>query len=295
MKMSRIAVALACVCGSAALNAAPMAGLSMVNGQQGIAYFDSETPQTIVGFNQLRGLAAGETIVGIDTRPATGELFGLGSLGRIYNISTIGAASTLSPTTVALDGTAFGIDFNPTVDRIRVVSNNDQNLRFNPITGALAATDTVLSPSGDKVGVAYDRNAAGATVTTMFVIDSGSDTLAIQGGVDGNPSPNGGVITNIGPLGFNTSDAVGFDIGVSGVARALLTVNGVSGVYNINLTTGAANLIGNTGLNVTDITFIPAFPPAPIVTQLPGLSNYGMLALAGVLLLSGLFLMRRFS
>jgi hypothetical protein len=45
----------------------------------------------------------------------------------------------------SLNGSSFGFDFNPTVDRIRVQSDADQNLRLNPATGALAATDTTLS------------------------------------------------------------------------------------------------------------------------------------------------------
>ena len=34
-----------------------------------------------------------------------------------------------APFTPGTDGTAFGFDFNPTVDRIRVVSDTGQNLR----------------------------------------------------------------------------------------------------------------------------------------------------------------------
>jgi hypothetical protein len=37
---------------------------------------------------------------------------------------------------VPLDGTFFGVDFNPTVDRLRVISDTGQNLRVNVDTGA---------------------------------------------------------------------------------------------------------------------------------------------------------------
>jgi hypothetical protein len=40
---------------------------------------------------------------------------------------------------------SFGFDFNPTVDRIRVVSNTGQNLRLHPVTGVVASTDTPLT------------------------------------------------------------------------------------------------------------------------------------------------------
>ena len=55
-------------------------------------------------------------------------------------------------------GTAYGMDFNPTVDRVRVVNNNDTNLRINPFNGTVAGTDTPLNPAGgDVAAVAYDR------------------------------------------------------------------------------------------------------------------------------------------
>jgi hypothetical protein len=42
-----------------------------------------------------------------------------------------------------LAGTSFGFDFNPTVDRIRLVSDSGQNLRLNPNSGAGATTTTL--------------------------------------------------------------------------------------------------------------------------------------------------------
>ena len=273
---------------ASAAHSAPMAGLTPAGN---IAYFDSETPQTIVAQVNVSGVVAGETLVGIDTRPLTGGLFAIGSQGRVYAITPTGVATTLSTATVTLDGTFFGMDFNPSVDRIRFISDNDQNLRFNPITGGLAATDTPLSPAGDKVAAAYDRNVAGTTVTTLFVIDSATDTLAIQGGIDGTPSPNAGAITIIGPLGVNTSGAADMDIAASGTARALLTVNGVSGIFGINLTTGAATTIGATGVPLTDLAFVPSFPVN--FTSVPSLNWGGIAAMISILALSGLMLARR--
>jgi hypothetical protein len=46
------------------------------------------------------------------------------------------------PLTPALNGVAFGLDFNPAADRIRVVSDTGQNLRLHPDTGAVAAVET---------------------------------------------------------------------------------------------------------------------------------------------------------
>jgi hypothetical protein len=225
--------------------------------------FDSATPETIVSSVAISGLQAGETLLGIDRRPATGLLYGLGSTSRIYTINTTTGVATsvgAGPFVPALTGTAFGFDFNPVADRIRVVSTDTTNFRLNPNTGALAATDTPLAyAAGDTgagitprvVGLAYTSNFSGAAVTTLLGIDANRDVLVMLGGPDGTPSPNGGVLTTIGGgLGFDTSDLVGFDIsGTSGVAFASLTAptGGASELFEINLTTGTAALIGTIG------------------------------------------------
>ena len=56
------------------------------------------------------------------------------------------------------------MDFNPVVDRIRVVNANNENYRINLNTGALAGDDVNLTYSGGATGpvtaVAYDLNVA---------------------------------------------------------------------------------------------------------------------------------------
>ena len=221
--------------------------------------FDSATPGTIDTSVAITGLQAGETLLGIDRRPANGLLYGLGSTSRLYTINTTTGLATsvgATPFAPALSGTAFGFDFNPVPDRIRVVSTDTSNFRLNPNDGTLAGTDTPLSyAAGDSgagltprvVGSAYTNNFNGTAVTTLFGIDSNRDVLVMQGGPNGMPSPNGGVLTTIGAgLGFNTSDLVGFDIsGITGVAFASLTppTGGASQLFTIDLTTGAATLV----------------------------------------------------
>ncbi len=221
--------------------------------------FNSATPGTIEATNTITGLQTGETILGIDVRPATRQIYGLGSTGRIYTINPATGAASLASTAsgATLTGTAFGVDFNPVPDRLRVVSDADQNLRFNVDTGAATVDTTLAYATGDAaagqnptvVGVAYTNNVAGATTTTLYGIDSARDTLVRQGSVGGTPvSPNSGQLFTIGPLGVDTTDVVGFDIAnPSGIAFAALTVGGTSQLYTINLTTGAATLVGNFG------------------------------------------------
>jgi hypothetical protein len=198
----------------------------------------------------ITGLQAGENILGIDFRPATGQLYALGSSSRLYTINLTTGAATQVGTAGAftLNGTSFGFDFNPSVDRIRVISNTGQNLRLNPNDGTLTGTDTVLNPATTgATAAAYTNNFAGATTTTLYDIDTTSDTLFIQGGLNGTPSPNGGTLTAVGGLGVDASAVNGFDIGTNGIAYAALTVGGVSNLYTINLQTGAATLIGAIG------------------------------------------------
>ncbi len=226
--------------------------------------FDGAAPGTILSTVAITGLQASETVLGIDFRPATGRLYALGSANRLYTLDIATGAATPVTTTASftLTGTAFGFDFNPVADRIRVVSDAEQNIRLNPTTGLLSGTDSNLNPVGNVVGAAYDRNFAGAPLTTLFGIDSGSNMLVRQGGVDGvPPSPNTGVITNIGSLGVNTSSLVGFDIARDGEAYASLTVGSSSQLYTITLTTGAATLVGSigSGQTIRDIAVAPTY------------------------------------
>src|SRR5688572_18464822 len=60
--------------------------------------FDSSNPQAIFADRTLSGLGTSETLLGIDVRPATGELFGLGSTGIIYTINPNTGVATFRAT-----------------------------------------------------------------------------------------------------------------------------------------------------------------------------------------------------
>ncbi len=197
----------------------------------------------------LTGLATNESIVGLDFRPANGGLYAVSNQSRLFTVNTANGALTLVGTTfgTALVGTAFGFDFNPTVDRIRLVSNTGQNLRLHPDLGTVVSVDGNLNPGTPSVTAgAYTNNIAGATTTVLFVIDSQTDTLFRQ------DPPNNGTLVSIGSLGINVDANSGFDIGGnSTTAFALLKVNNVTSVYTINLTTGAATKIIDVNVQAT--------------------------------------------
>ncbi len=239
----------------------------VLTAQNALLRFDSATPGTILGSSVITGLQAGEALLGIDFRPANGRLYGVGDASRIYTIDPAsGVATFASALSVPLtSGSSFGIDFNPVVDRLRVVQSDarinpasNQNLRINVDTGMVTVDGAltpamVVSPLDPNIGAAaYTNNFAGATSTTLYDIDFFRDRLVIQ-----NP-PNNGTLTRVGelspvapPVGADiTDERVGFDIsGLSGIAYASLTFPGagVSSLYTINLGTGAATLVGPIG------------------------------------------------
>ena len=221
--------------------------------------FDSATPGSILTSVGVTGLQSGETLLGIDFRPATRGLYGLGSTSRLYMLNgTTGVATQVgSAGAFTLSGTSFGFDFNPVPDRIRIVSTTGQNMRINPNNGTLTGVDVPLSyASGDVnagatphvAGSAYTNNFPGAVTTTLYGIDTNLDILVTQ------IPPNNGTLNTVGALGFNTSDLTGFDVsGNSGTAFAALTAPGgnFSQLFTINLSTGAATLVGTIGGGVS--------------------------------------------
>ncbi len=214
-----------------------------IGGTNNLMAFHTSTPGTATSV-AITGLQAGENIQAIDIRPADGQLFALGSTSRLYTINTTTGAATLvgaGAFTPAIGGSVFGFDFNPTVDRIRVISNSGQNLRLNPATGTVAATDANINPGVPQVSAAaYTNNYAGSTTTLLYNIDPSTDKLYKQ------DNPNLGTLSEIGALGIDVDGNNGFDItGNDNKAYALLTVGSTTKLYSINLATGAATAIGN--------------------------------------------------
>ncbi len=227
-----------------------------LDGNNNLIRFGSMSPGTVTNTFPISGLQIGESVLGIDFRPNDGRLFGMSNMNRVYTLDTLSGAALpvgVAAFTPALTGFAFGFDFNPVPDRIRVHSDAEQDLRLNPNTGGLAGNDSSLVYAfGDAnlglnpniVGTAYTNSVPGAIATTLFAIDSGLDVLVTL------PSPNNGQMYTVGPLGVNTSNAVGFDItGNDGVAYAALTIapNIFSSLYLIDLSSGTATLLGNIG------------------------------------------------
>jgi hypothetical protein len=228
-------------------------GLEIVGltADQRLVCFAEDRPNRARAIGLITGLLGDTTLVGIDFRPATGELYGVGNAGGLYTLDPRTAVATFkAQLSVPLAGQSFGVDFNPTVDRLRIVSDAGQNLRAN-VNDGVAITDTALNYTAGTVATgvvaaAYTNNDADvSTATTLVDVDVSLDQVAIQA------PPNAGTLNPTGKLGLDAIDA-GFDIysqlenGRSVGHRAFAAIATADGArfYAINLLTGQARLRG---------------------------------------------------
>ncbi len=232
-----------------------------------LVQFNAGQPQKTLSSKPLTGLVAGDTLLGIDYRVAKGQLFGLGASGQLYCIDTKTAAATPVGTPVGLPvgASEWGVDFNPTVDRIRVVSDTGFNLRLHPDTGAIVdadpnqpglqldgrlaydASDVNASQPATVVAAGYTYNKDNEKITTNYALDGKLGVLVHQGtkeGVQPLVSPNTGRLFTVGSLGVGSFGKATLDISdVSNAAYAAITTGGQSVWYRIDLASGKATRI----------------------------------------------------
>ncbi|RZL07413.1 MAG: DUF4394 domain-containing protein, partial [Hymenobacter sp.] len=281
--------------------------------------FSATAPGTFTATLPVTGLTAGQTLVGLDTRPNTGQLFALGynptgTQSQLYSLNaTTGALTTVGAalTTLNLGTTTnrIGFDFNPTVDRIRVTGSNNTNYRLNPNNGALAATDGNLNynpgnatsnpvvPADANAGqtpvigsVAYGNSFIGATTTVLYDIDEAKSLYTVQ-----NP-PNDGILNSRNSLSTSTANALATDLDIyfSPTTRtntAYLTIaDGTAAaattrLFTLDFITGAnmvnVGTVGPAGTLVTDIAFAIDRP-----ATLPAVTGQLAYGLAGTNLLT---------
>lgn len=210
---------------------------------------------------RISGIAAGSKLVAIDYRPATNGLYGVaadGTQGQLYSITGTRAAAVGAP--FALAGTV-SIDFNPTVDRLRIVSTDGTNLRVNPDTGAvivdgrLAYSDENAGTAPAVVGVAYTNNDTdAATGTMLFDLEAALGLLAQQ--VDANA----GRLEDRFDLRPRFGDRSGFDIyteGTTNVGLVSIFDKGRTTLYTLNVSTGTLTPAGQTTGNSSTVRTRP--------------------------------------
>lgn len=235
----------------------------------------------------------------IDFRPLNGQLYGyLDATDTLYTVNTATGALTAVASGSGLSATdtfMLGMDFNPTIDRVRVVTDSTQNLVYNPNSNAAPTVNTPLFyPAGDPgvnaplgpriIENAYTNNIAGAFGTTVqYGIDYGLDTLVTI-------NNNAGTLTTIGSLGVNINDTAtyaGFDIfttlGGVNTAYAILdtTIGTAPTFYTINLGTGGATSVGAIGGGFTQVYSLAVVPTAAVGAAAPEPGSIALLLAGG--------------
>lgn len=186
----------------------------------------------------ITGIPAGSTIVGIDERPKTGDLYAVvkaaDGAGSAYTVVPSTGAATkafdltnVSPGTsgrTLLDGARFGVDFNPSADALRIISDTGLNLRALPsdrvVTGVNRfAGDTFTDKTLNYAGVTatgieasgYTNNVATTGgATALYNVDAKLSQLTLQ------VPPNDGTQTAPVPLALNKRPVAGLDITTAG-------------------------------------------------------------------------------
>ena len=217
--------------------------------QNQLLTFNARNADRVKDIQAITGLPAGVTLRGIDFRPKTGDLYGVGSDSVVYRVNPgTGIAIAEGPAfTPALRGRSFGVDFNPVVDKIRVVSDDRQNLRLNVDEGTVLMQDADLNPGMPMVVAAgYENSSFNVTqpaATKLHVVDAASDTLFTQ------DPPNNGTLTNPRKLKVDVGLNAGFDI--AGDDNMGFLSNAKSGrgseLYTVDITTGKTRSLGRIG------------------------------------------------
>jgi putative cell wall-binding protein len=246
------------------------AGEGLLLADDGLTVVALDDPFTATDQFSFAGLNDGTSLLGLDIRGATGMPYAFGSDGQLYVLGAPKTVGMSDPSVIPLEkvggpnpevaaalgaGGQLGMDFNPAVDRLRVLVG-EVNLRLNPNNGATAATDGPLAyVDGDEnegetpevTAGAYTDDVRGgvARTTALYDLDSAANVLALQ-----SPPNDGGLVT-IGPLGIDLGDVNGFDIARSGVGYVL----GADGIlpaqlWTVDLGTGELTSVGQLPLTL---------------------------------------------
>ncbi|MCD9198818.1 DUF4394 domain-containing protein [Aeromicrobium wangtongii] len=247
---------------SAVLSSRLALGLSS-NGRN-LTIFELKTAKRTKALGQAKGLVGDARLVGIDQRPANRTFYGVGNQGGVYRINAgNGQVTKVSQLSVALQGTHFGVDFNPAADRLRVVSDTGQNLRHD-VTQATATTavDAPLAYDGTTAtgvsAAAYTNNDNDPrTGSALFDLDTTRDQVVQQ------VPANSGALNVTGPFGPRQGPIAGFDIvstlagdraaSNTGYASLRPTSGGLATLYRVDLLSGRFTKVAKFNKDIADI------------------------------------------
>lgn len=265
--------------------AATLTGFSLANNGTSLIRFD---PANIGTTTTIRLTGGSARLDAIDFRPANGDLVGYDAVSEAYyrvNPKT-GALTRIDNGLVSPTGGAKAdLDWNPTIDRLRAVSSNRDNVVFNPDSGATTRAVDLFFVAGDPnatarpfvVGNAYTNSFAGnfGGTTVQYVLDARTNSLATLGNNTGELRTVAALTLDGAP--FRLSENGGFDIvfdpsAGTNIAYVLASVSGVTDLFTLDLLTGAlssspgafpgrAGRLSGLAFGVVDEIPIPAAAP----------------------------------
>ena len=233
-----------------------------LSGDKTLHMIDSSTA-TVTASMDVSGV---DRLLGIDLRPATGQLIGVTAGFDIVEIDpATGEATKISTMDKELpiaDGASVIVDFNPKANKLRFMSgttNHRVDIESGAVTvdGSLAFEEADMhnGEAPDIVAAAYINSYGMPDVTAMFDIDA-TIVAVIQ-----QTSPNDGTLAAIGKLGVDAQDSYAFDVATDadGNNTAWLAAGGQ--LHTVSLETGKVTESWDmTGADAAlrDITFMTA-------------------------------------
>ncbi len=158
-----------------------------------------------------------DRLLGIDLRPATGQLIGVTDTFDIVEIDPMtGEATKISSMDKPLplaDGAPVIVDFNPKANKLRFMSGTT-NHRVDIESGAVTVDGSLAFEGSDMhageapaiVAAAYSNSFGTPEATAMYDIDATIVALIQQ------TSPNDGTLAAVGKLGIEGAESYAFDI-----------------------------------------------------------------------------------
>lgn len=285
--------------------------------------FSSATPGTTTTVGTS---APTESLVAMAMRPQTGQYYALGineptDSGTLYlldpqtgattPVGVVGQIAFQTGAGTAIDlpsGSAgWGMDFNPTVDRVRITTTTGLNFRVNPNSGApvdgnfnLTPPPANINPDGTINGLgvsglaatsytnAFTQPLTGGT-TTQYTLDASSDRLLIQTPPNSGTQTAGLAVQTSAGTTLDFDATTGFDIAGdvsvepfflvgAGEGLAAMRVGGVTSLYRIDLQSGAATALGTISTGSTAMRSIVVGDvqrPKPAATRTPDALAFG--------------------
>ena len=237
-----------------------------------VVTFAVDAPQTVRSTVHVKGLPAGDSLLGISVRPTTGILFGI-TRTALWDIDLLGgtAARIGDGFSQPLPAGVLACDFDPATDRIRVVGGASVNLTIDPNTGALVDTDpftgglqtdaALTYAPGDPHGpgapsvhaIAFTGRAQPGTSSRCYVLEDNAATVARLGTIALAPNEaRDGRVSTIGPLAIEDVATLPPSLGLVTTGNStgyavLQTSTTASTLYHVDLTTGIASIVGDVG------------------------------------------------